>query len=348
MIKTGKDLSIEINQYEYSTLVANENHTSYLIIKYSDNLWPSIITHFSNENYDEALREVFIQDIFILTQMSHVTIYLPLDFTLSISSLEIPTLWTTLLPSFFEITQVIQSQEYYSSDFIPALNSYLEDITSYAIALFPLTNSDLESFQSSVLQWSAYYGNNDAIDLGIYFFEENYDYNEFPSYLEKFVYSVIGRYGSSTQYSTLYDRASTTTGIEQQNVLFGLANTQITSQCQDLIQFYTSSLSLSDQLSQSSNLLFYSYPCQEIAWNNIKSVGNQLFQTEGSSAASSVLNSFAGAFSTYEYLIQVEEYLNQNIQYLTADEVRNSLTLIHINIDIINANLNFPYVNYNT
>lgn len=321
----------------FEFLQGNANHTSYFVVNYSTmNQWQEIFNFMNSNSYNEVYRGLFIQDIFILTQMSHQSIDIPLAMINTWNQIINSSYWTTLFPLLFEITVALDEQQFYSqltNEIVSDLNFIVENLNS---------SSDL-SFQSSVLFYDTLYGDSNAINYFINQFNSNE--NSFKIQEQKAAYWAIGRYGTGNDYEKLYNLYPSIKNnkIQANNVLLGLTGPQNLHFCNVTLTLFDDSFILSDRLSYARNMLAYNPFCRHLAWDYIRVTGTQLFKQSGSAGADAVLNSFSGLLSSKSYLAEATNFLDKalNNNWISLEQYRDAIVSIEINIDIVEKNSNW-------
>lgn len=315
-------------------IIGNANHTSYLVTNYPDEQWAPVLNQLASPTYDAVLRNLLVQDVFILAQMSHQTVQLPLNMTSAFQNLQLSTYWTFALPLLLEVTVPLDSEPYYSS-IQQSLVQSLQPVVSYVSS----SNVDA-SFKSLVLFYDVLFG--DMARVNSYLSQFNTNPNSISSDMQQAVYWSVGRYGSSSQFNQLFN-LFVSGSASANNVLLGLSGPQNLVECNRTLTLFDDNFSLPDRLVQVKNMLTYNSFCRHLAWDYVRVTGYQLFVAQGASAASQVLNSFNGLLSGGEYYLEVSEFLDYAVTkgWVTEQQRHDSLVLININTDIIYANRNF-------
>jgi hypothetical protein len=325
-----------------SFVMGNANHTSYLVVNYIslESQWLPIIRSQASLQYDSVLRGLLLQDIFILAQMSHQDINLPLTMTAEWMGLLDSSLWKALLPSWFELTVALDEERYYAS-LCTQLSSYLQDILLAVRTNQPGTQSIL----SDVWFFSALYGDKPVIDRSLTLFRSG---KAFARGTEKGSYWAVGRFGNETDFSSLEAQLSSIpAGDTRDNILFGMTATPVASQCSHTLQLIVNSTDdLSQRLSMAKSMLAYNPNCRYLAWRFIQTSGISLLEQEGESASATVLASFDGLLSSPTYFKQAETFLDLLLKrgWVTEPQKRSSLVRISINLDLIRSNTNWQSV----
>ena len=198
----------------------NANHTSYFVVNYATmSQWLPIFQLMESETYDQVLRNLLVQDVFILAQMSHQSIDLPLNMTSAWSKLSNPSFWETVLPLWFEISVALDTHSYY-----PQLSSELVSLISNVVSTLP-TDMKSTKFSSTVLFYDTLYGDSNMINSFLSTFRAG---SSFSVAEQKAGYWAVGRYGTEDDYNSLYSLFPTIANnkIQSQNVLLVLTGPQ--------------------------------------------------------------------------------------------------------------------------
>lgn len=319
-------------------LQGNANHTSYFVVNYSTmDQWNSVIGTMISPSYDSVLRNLLVQDVFILTQMSHQPIDVALSMLSSFSQLTDESYWTSTLPLLFEITVALDEQEYYAS-----LESEIVSLMQPIFNSISSSNTGLStSLQSTILFYEVLYDNTNEVNDLISIYNNG---NSFTEVQQKAGYFSVGRYGNENDYNSLYSLYPQVTDKTQGNdILLGLSVVQDLHLCNVTLTLFDDTFELSDRLSYARNMLAYNPYCRNLAWDYVRVTGYQLMNEQGASGSTAFLNSFAGLLSSETYLNEALTFLtDMKLKgWITSQQIFESLTLIGINIDIISTNVNW-------
>lgn len=289
-------------------------------------------------SYDPVQRKLLAQDVFILGRMAHVTADVPSSLLAAFNGVTDFELWSLMLPRYYQVAIALQKESYYSSvveePAVAALGPLVQSFTSSSN-----TTDQFMEFESLVLFWDVYYGDEATADQLVSLFESGSSIS--AGQLDA-TYWAAGFYGSQADYDQLTSiYSSADVGSSQlAAAVLGLSATQDTDLCQQSLSLFggDSRMEASDKLVNGGQMMRYNHPCRGLAWEFVKKEGEVLFHQEGSAASDTVLDVISGIFTSSGEFQDLQRYLALNSAYLTQEQIHSTLVQVEINMGIVAVN----------
>jgi hypothetical protein len=294
----------------------------------------------------QVQRELVVQDIFILAQMSIELSSLPFSATNAFSPLlNVATLWQKLIPLWYQL--MLPFQEYPANQYsareqslVQALQPVFQAYNNWS-ASGPSANN--ESIASVVSFWSVFYNDTQSVSSARALFDAS---NHVPLALQQAVYWATVKYGSESDYNAVLQLFNSTSSMssakQQQHLLLALAGAPTHALCKQTLMLYSQQGTNSAVLSLVRNMIQYNPVCRMLAFDFVVDwLAKRSWQASGSAATASIINSFDGLLSNRAYYERVSALLDSHKQYVTEQQRHSTLAKIRINIDIVKRNQSF-------
>mmetsp|Transcript_9401 Transcript_9401/g.38496 ORF Transcript_9401/g.38496 Transcript_9401/m.38496 type:complete len:582 (+) Transcript_9401:261-2006(+) len=319
------------------SFIANPTHTGYYVVNYGVDTWPSVLAVAAESTYDPVQRRLLAQDVLILGRLAHVPVETPVALLDAFNGVYDSTLWSFVLPRFYQVAIALQTSSYYSTAVEQPAVAALGPLIDY-VQSSSNTTSEFTDFESLLLFWGVFYGNQTLITSAISTFEAG----NIPAAMLDAACYAAGRFGSSADYSQLTSMYSSaaTGSAELYAAALGLAAPSDTANCETSLSTFGSDsrLSASDKLTYGGLMMRYNPTCRGMAWNFCKKEGDVLFHEEGSAAADTVLDTISGIFTSTGEFMDLQRYLALNSAYLTEEQIHTTLVEVEVNMGIVNEN----------
>lgn len=169
---TATSISAAVPAGDYF-IETNFNHTMFAVAQYDDSQWPLIFAQASNSNYASIERELLLNSVFILVQMSHENFSRGLQFTNAMGSLlaqlingtsdqqaYATSLVGSLMSNWFSVGAVVQESPRAFGRLGLGLLDSLWLPTDLSISTWAIKNPGLDQLRQTLWFWGAYYGFN--------------------------------------------------------------------------------------------------------------------------------------------------------------------------------------------
>jgi len=320
----------------------NANYTGYFLMNYEPSLWTPILKQATDflSPIDYYERQMLAYHIMTLAQTSHVRLLtVPLQFASYLADNR--AFDTNIWPFFIKLTETIlpsilasnkSTIENFRKQFGSVLYNVVDKLGWYIYS--PTIAVIREPVAGVLIQLN----NTKAIERLLDLWAKRGTFN-IPQDLKYPVYYTLVRYNGTEGYNAVYALLNASFSQRSIEALKAVMMPPKSSLCSRTLAFLNNTpMKPLDIVANLRPMLANNPECQDVAWNWIKSNSPQLLQSGGANAASVILNTIQGAFSTIDKLHQVTAYLNSFRHYFTQQQIATTLTQLQLNINMINYN----------